>query len=46
MQLQGKNVRVVITWSELGQSQKTESQNETRLAEVTKRNKETLTVSA
>ena len=30
----------------LGQSQETESWNETRLAEVTKRNKETLIVSA
>lgn len=29
MQLQGKNVRVVITWSVLGQSQETESWNET-----------------
>lgn len=46
MQLQGKNVRVVITWSVLGQSHETESQNETRLVEVIKRNKETLSVSA
>lgn len=45
MQLQGKNVRVVITRSVLGQSHKAESQNETRLAEVIKRNKETLIVS-
>lgn len=30
----------------LGQSHETESQNETQLAEVIKRNKETLTVSA
>lgn len=46
MQLQGKNVRVVITWSMLGQRHETESQNETRLAEVIKRNKETLILSA
>lgn len=46
MWLQGKNVRVVITWSVLGQNQETESWNETRLAEVTKRNKEALIVSA
>lgn len=45
MQLQGKNVRVVITWSVLEQSHEAESQNETRLAEVMKRNKETLIVS-
>lgn len=45
MQLQGKNVRVVITQSMLGQSHEAESQNETRLAEVIKRNKETLIVS-
>lgn len=36
MWLQGKNVRVVITWSKLGQSDKMESQTETRLAEVSK----------
>lgn len=46
MWLQGKNVRVVITWSKLGQSDKMESQTETRLAEVIKWNKEMLTVSA
>ena len=46
MWLQGKNVRVVITWSMLGQSDKTESQTETQLAEVIKWNKKMLTVSA
>lgn len=45
MQLQGKHVRVVITWSVLGQSQEAESQNDTGLAEVIKRNKEMLIVS-
>lgn len=46
MQSQGKNARVVITQSVLGQSHEAESQNETRLTEVIKRNKEILTVSA
>lgn len=46
MQLQSKNVRVVITWSMLGQSHERESQTKTRLAGVIKRNKETLIVSA